>query len=379
MNIKIEEIEKFEELEVFPWNKNFETGIKKIDEEHKTLVILLNKLANSLTQEKLTEVQETFVQLAEYADYHFKSEEKIWEEYFDKENSLFELHKESHNSFLPTIIKLQEKNKEQSFYDTAEEILLFLVRWLAFHIIDEDKRLALIIDSIKNGKKLNEAKLISDSQMSGSMKILVDAILSMYDSLSIKAIKLIRERKARIKAQKELRETNKKLEKLSITDQLTDLYNRRHFEELFEKELKEAKKNNTIISVILFDIDHFKKLNDKYGHIQGDKALKSVAKCIKKVCKKANAFAFRVGGEEFAILITDKESKSSLELCETLKQEIAEMKILNENSFVSNYLTISAGISSKTPEKFDTIDSFMKIADEKLYKAKELGRNLIIF
>lgn len=55
------------------------------------------------------------------------------------------------------------------------------------------------------------------------------------------------------------------------------------------------------------------------------------------------------------------------------------MKILNENSFVSNYLTISAGISSKTPEKFDTIDSFMKIADEKLYKAKELGRNLIIF
>ena len=254
-----------------------------------------------------------------------------------------------------------------------------MIRWLAFHIIDEDKRLALIIDSINNGKELNEAKLISDSQMGGSMKILVEAILSMYDSLSIKAINLIRERKARILAQKELRKINKKLEKLSITDQLTGLHNRRHFEEIFEQELKRAKRNNTIISLILFDIDYFKKLNDTYGHIQGDKALKSVAKCMKRVCKRANDFAFRVGGEEFAIVITNEESKTAIELCEILKKEIEEAQILNENSSVSKYLTISAGVVSKIPNDLDDIDSFSKIADERLYEAKELGRNLIIF
>ena len=379
MNKTHEEIEEFEDLEVFPWHQNFETGIQEVDEQHKTLVILLNKLANSLTQEKITEVEDTFTQLAKYADFHFKSEEKVWEKYFDKKNPLFEIHKESHDSFLPTVIELQEKNKDKPFYDTAEEILLFLIRWLAFHIIDEDKRLALIIDSINNGKELNEAKLISDSQMGGSMKILIDAVLSMYDNLSIKAIKLIRERKARILAQKELRKINKKLEKLSVTDQLTNLYNRRHFEELFVQELKRAKRNNTIISVILFDIDYFKKLNDTYGHIQGDKALKSVAKCIKNVCKRANDFAFRIGGEEFAILITNEETNTAIELCEILKKEIEKEEILNENSSVSKYLTISAGIVSKIPGNFDDIDSIMKIADEKLYQAKELGRNLIIF
>lgn len=379
MNKKFEEVEKFEELEVFPWNENFETGIQEVDEQHKTLVILLNKLANSLTQEKIAKVEDTFSQLAKYADYHFKSEEKIWEKYFDKRNLLFKSRKHSHDSFLPTVIELQEKNKDKPFYDTAEEILLFLIRWLAFHIIDEDKRLALIIDSINNGKELNEAKLISDSQMGGSMKILVEAILSMYDSLSIKAINLIRERKARILAQKELRKINKKLEKLSITDQLTGLHNRRHFEEIFEQELKRAKRNNTIISLILFDIDYFKKLNDTYGHIQGDKALKSVAKCMKRVCKRANDFAFRVGGEEFAIVITNEESKTAIELCEILKKEIEEAQILNENSSVSKYLTISAGVVSKIPNDLDDIDSFSKIADERLYEAKELGRNLIIF
>ena len=379
MNKKFEEVEKFEELEVFPWNENFETGIQEVDEQHKTLVILLNKLANSLTQEKIAKVEDTFSQLAKYADYHFKSEEKIWEKYFDKRNLLFKSRKHSHDSFLPTVIELQEKNKDKPLYDTAEEILLFLIRWLAFHIIDEDKRLALIIDSINNGKELNEAKLISDSQMGGSMKILVEAILSMYDSLSIKAINLIRERKARILAQKELRKINKKLEKLSITDQLTGLHNRRHFEEIFEQELKRAKRNNTIISLILFDIDYFKKLNDTYGHIQGDKALKSVAKCMKRVCKRANDFAFRVGGEEFAIVITNEESKTAIELCEILKKEIEEAQILNENSSVSKYLTISAGVVSKIPNDLDDIDSFSKIADERLYEAKELGRNLIIF
>ena len=379
MNKKFEEVEKFEELEVFPWNENFETGIQEVDEQHKTLVILLNKLANSLTQEKIAKVEDTFSQLAKYADYHFKSEEKIWEKYFDKRNLLFKSRKHSHDSFLPTVIELQEKNKDKPFYDTAEEILLFLIRWLAFHIIDEDKRLALIIDSINNGKELNEAKLISDSQMGGSMKILVEAILSMYDSLSKKAINLIRERKARILAQKELRKINKKLEKLSITDQLTGLHNRRHFEEIFEQELKRAKRNNTIISLILFDIDYFKKLNDTYGHIQGDKALKSVAKCMKRVCKRANDFAFRVGGEEFAIVITNEESKTAIELCEILKKEIEEAQILNENSSVSKYLTISAGVVSKIPNDLDDIDSFSKIADERLYEAKELGRNLIIF
>lgn len=372
--------DKIEDIEIFPWNTNFVTGIEEIDEQHKKLIILLNKLANTLTQDEICKIEDVFAELAQYANYHFECEEKIWESYFTETHPLMVSHKSSHHSFLPKIKELQEKNKDLPFHNMVEEILLFLIRWLAFHIIDEDKRLALIIKSINKGMNLEEITDVDYKQLnSSSLKILLDSILSMYDNLSLKTIKLIKEKKARIKAQNELKLMNKKLEKLSITDQLTELFNRRHFEEVFEQELKKAKRNNTILSIIMFDIDFFKNLNDTYGHIQGDKALRDVAKCVKKVCRRPNDFAFRVGGEEFVILISNEDHNNPLELCELLRKEIEKEQIPNENSSISNYLTISAGIVSKIPESSDNIDSFIKIVDEKLYQAKELGRNLIIF
>jgi len=368
---------KLEALDIFPWNENFETGIEEIDEQHKTLIMLLNKLANSLTQDETFEIEETFAELAEYAKYHFESEEAIWKKYIH-EQSLIDEHKDSHDSFLPEVIKIKEENSHKSIHEIIEEILLFLIRWLAFHIIDEDKRLALVIKSIQEGKEINEAKFISNHKMSGSMKVLIEAILSMYDNLSLKAIKLIRERKARIKAQKELRAINKKLEELSITDQLTELYNRRFFEDTFDIELKKAKRNKTILNVILFDIDYFKKLNDTYGHSMGDKALVCVAKCVKEVCKRPNDFAFRIGGEEFTILITNEDFGNAYQLAQILQKEIDKLQIPNKNSEVSEFLTISAGIVELLPQEKDSIESIMKLADERLYKAKELGRNTIV-
>lgn len=368
---------KLEALEIFPWNKNFETGIEEIDEQHKVLIMLLNKLANSLTQDEAFEIEETFNELAKYAQYHFESEEAIWNKYI-KEESLIIEHKESHDSFLPEVAKIQKENEGKTIHETIEEILLFLIRWLAFHIIDEDKRLALIINSVQEGKEINEAKFISNHKMSGSMKVLIEAILTMYDNLSLKAIKLIRERKARIKAQKELREINKKLEALSITDQLTDLYNRRFFEDTFDIELKKAKRNKTLLNVVLFDIDYFKKLNDTYGHHVGDEALIKVSECIKRVCKRPNDFAFRIGGEEFTILITNEEDDNGYQLAQILQTEIEKLRIPNVNSEVSDFLTISAGVVQIQPQTEDSVESIMKLADQRLYKAKDLGRNTIV-
>ncbi|MGA1939381.1 GGDEF domain-containing protein [Arcobacter sp. YIC-310] len=373
----MKEENKFEAIVIFPWNKNFETGIKQVDEEHKTLIKLLNKLANSLTQDKTFEIEETFNELAKYADYHFKSEEAVWEKHL-KDNVLINFHKKSHNSFLPKVLEIREKNKDKTLHETIEEILMFLIRWLAFHIIDEDKRLAYIIHSIKDGKQIDEAQLISDNQMGGSMRVLIDAILSMYDNISSKAIKLIRERKARIEAQRELQKINKELERLSITDQLTNLYNRRFFEELFQRELQKSKRNKNIFSVILFDIDYFKKLNDTYGHGKGDEALIKVAQCLKKVCKRPNDFVFRIGGEEFTIIITNEDAHTATNLAQLISKEIKALKIDNINSEVSAYLTISAGVISIKPTQYDTIESIMQQADKKLYQAKSLGRNIII-
>lgn len=365
-----------QKFEIFPWNDNFKTGIDEIDEQHKKLIELLNNLANILTQEETIEIENAFLELAQYAQYHFKSEEAIWKKHL-KNNDLLISHEKSHESFLPKVIEI--KNKNDNLQDTIEEIVLFLIRWLAFHIIDEDKRLSLIIHSMEDGKNINEAKYITNEIMGGSMKIMVETILSMYDNLSLKAIELIKEKKARLKAEKELKLINVKLHKLSITDQLTGLYNRRYFEEIFNRELQKSKRAKTYFNVILFDIDYLKKLNDTYGHDMGDKALKKLATCLKKNIKRGTDYIFRVGGEEFAIIVTNEGLENLINLTKILQKAIKKLSIINEQSNVSKYLTISGGIVSLIPSLEDTIDSIMKKADEKLYEAKEKGRDKFVY
>lgn len=367
----------YENFEIFPWNENLSIGIEQIDNEHKQLIILLNKLANALTNDTYVEVEETFNELAHYASFHFESEEKIWQEYIpDKE--LLQKHHNTHGSFLPKVLELKEKNKHKNYNEIIEEILLFLIRWLAFHIVDEDKRFALVIKGLNENKSFEQA--VNDAQivMNGSMKSLIETILSMYDKLSIKTISLIKERKARLKAEKELRKMNKRLEELSITDQLTKIYNRRYFDEQLEVELQSAKENKKTLSVLIFDIDYFKKLNDTYGHAKGDEALKKIAKVLIQLSKDYEISSFRVGGEEFTIIFYNKEYKEVLKLIQELQFKIEQLRIENKNSLIGDFVTISGGLVSLIPKAEDSIDSLMKIADDRLYIAKEQGRDKIV-
>lgn len=177
-------------LEIFPWNENFETGIEEIDNQHKVLVDLLNKLANALTHVHTYKIEKIFDELAKYAEYHFYCEELIWQRYL-ADPILENKHKETHDSFLPKILEIKEKNKDLDFHRNVEEILVFLINWLAFHIIDEDKRYSIIMNEMKNGKNLKDAIYETDVVMGGSMKELMNTILKMYNTLSIKAIDLI--------------------------------------------------------------------------------------------------------------------------------------------------------------------------------------------
>lgn len=200
--------------------------------------------------------------------------------------------------------------------------------------------MTLVIKSIQSSENINIDNFCINNHMHGNIKIFVDSILLMYDNLSLKTIKLIRERKARIQAQEELKKLNKELEKLSITDSLTQLYNRRHFKNIFEMELNKSKRNKTLLSLIYIDIDYFKKINDTYGHIVGDDTLIQVSNCLKNVCKRANDFIFRMGGEEFSIIITNEDATSPIQLANILRNEIKLLAIPNKNSLISDYLTV---------------------------------------
>lgn len=170
----------------------------------------------------------------------------------------------------------------------------------------------------------------------------------------------------------------KRVEYLSITDELTQMYNRRFFNIQIEEELKRAKREDIYISFLMIDIDYFKKYNDTYGHQKGDDTLIKVAQVILQNIKRGGDYSFRLGGEEFGVLFSLKENpESSIILAKKIKEDVENLKIEHISSLISKYVTISLGLVIKKAKKIKSTSELYKEADEALYKAKEDGRNCV--
>ncbi|WP_075186468.1 GGDEF domain-containing protein [Teredinibacter haidensis] len=366
---------QFEHIDVFPWNQNFETGIKQIDEQHQILVALINTLANSLVHEDQIEMISVFEELADYASYHFETEENIWKESFVSD-PWFETHMASHTSFLPRLMKLQE-DKSESPQVIIEKVVRFLIRWLALHIIDDDKKMSYVVDGVNKGLSLEEAKLRSSKKMGGATRVLIDTVINMYDDLSLCAMELLRERLKRKNAEQQLLEAKKGFDKLSITDQLTGLYSRGHFNEVFQREFRRARRNSTYISLVSLDIDSFRNLNDAYGRKRGDEVLKRVGEAIGGACCRSDDFAFRVGGEEFMILSVNANHDDTFSFAEKVRTTISDLKIPNAGSAADDFLSVSLGVTAKIPGDTDSTETFLVLVEKNLHRAKSEGRNRI--
>jgi len=176
-------------------------------------------------------------------------------------------------------------------------------------------------------------------------------------------------------AGKKLKKLNKKLESASYTDSLTNLHNRRYFNLVYERELKRARRSKSYITFMMLDIDYFKQYNDTYGHLEGDKALRSVAKVLKESLHRPSDYVFRLGGEEFGILLSDTDESNSADMAGNITHAIKAQKIEHTGSLVGEYLSISIGIVSCIAD--ETLDDSVLLsrADEMLYKAKDSGRD----
>lgn len=159
---------------------------------------------------------------------------------------------------------------------------------------------------------------------------------------------------------------------MSVTDPLTKLYNRRHFEDTLEREYNRAKRYKNDLSLAIVDIDFFKKVNDTYGHSCGDYVLKEVAYKLVENFRKTD-FVFRFGGEEFTIILTETNSKNALIPLERLRKSIESFKF--KFNGIDLKITVSIGVSSNT--EFETPWEMFDDADRALYNAKEHGRNKI--
>jgi diguanylate cyclase (GGDEF)-like protein/PAS domain S-box-containing protein len=168
------------------------------------------------------------------------------------------------------------------------------------------------------------------------------------------------------------------IESISITDELTALYNRRYFNEIFEKELNRAKRENHFFALMILDVDFFKQYNDFYGHQKGDYVLKSIGKRLIEICKRASDTAFRIGGEEFAIIFTPVDKEDALNFAKLVNQKIENLKIEHKHNKASNYITASIGLYIAYAHEIETSEHIYNHADSALYKAKESGRNQFV-
>ncbi|MCD6363437.1 MAG: diguanylate cyclase [Synergistetes bacterium] len=175
-----------------------------------------------------------------------------------------------------------------------------------------------------------------------------------------------------------LREMNQKLLEMSITDELTKLYNRRHAMTSLEMEFKKSKRYKTPMSVIISDLDHFKSINDAYGHLAGDEVLKKAASLIRENIREAD-IAGRYGGEEFMIILPNTSLDGAITTAERLRSKISQSQILVPGNGKVITITMSFGICSYPEETIRDKEDMIKLADEALYISKKKGRNKTTF
>lgn len=190
-------------------------------------------------------------------------------------------------------------------------------------------------------------------------------------------LRLKQEMDRRMEVTRQLEEANKKLKLLSSLDGLTGIANRRHFDEIIEKEWRRAMRGQTPISFIMVDIDHFKKFNDGYGHQAGDDCLKKVAIALANEMKRPGDFLARYGGEEFACILVDTGSKAARIIAEKVRSKIEGMKVPHDFSDAMDVVTISMGLSTVVPKPGMTFEKLIEAADKALYNAKHEGRNRV--
>ncbi|MTV50341.1 diguanylate cyclase [Heliobacillus mobilis] len=188
-------------------------------------------------------------------------------------------------------------------------------------------------------------------------------------------------RKAReeelLEVTRSLQEVVKKLKTLSALDGLTELANRRRFDEYIQAEWKRAVRNQRAFSLIMADIDFFKAYNDTYGHLGGDECLKIIARLLEFFARRPGDLACRYGGEEFALILPETDCDGALQLAEAIRLAVEERGIPHQASSITDKVTVSMGVVTVVPKPGDSLEAFIDRTDQALYEAKRTGRNRV--
>lgn len=183
--------------------------------------------------------------------------------------------------------------------------------------------------------------------------------------------------RARVRNHLELARHQKMLQQLSLTDGLTGIANRRHFNELLDKEWSRAQRHERPLTLMMIDVDRFKPYNDYYGHGEGDLCLRHVAQTIAGVCRRKTDSVARIGGEEFAVLLPDANIRDARDLADDILQSVRALLIKHKHNQPTGVVTVSLGMACSNQKGIVEPGQLLQWADANLYRAKTQGRNRI--
>ena len=237
------------------------------------------------------------------------------------------------------------------------------------HLHKDNKKMKLILLIDASTYMNHENQLFKTAAITALMAL----FFALFTSRLIYFTALEQSRKEKERLEHLVSIRTKEIELLSQTDALTGLWNRRHLEETLDMEFKRAKRYNHDLSIIVIDLDHFKNINDTYGHLAGDEVLRKISNRISE-CQRETDFVGRYGGEEIVVILPETELEISIKVADTILKIIAAEPVKFESSTIN--VTTSIGISSLRKEHHDYSMIFAE-ADEALYSAKENGRNRV--
>lgn len=197
-----------------------------------------------------------------------------------------------------------------------------------------------------------------------------------FEGKPIGILSIFKDITERKQMEEDLQKANRELTRLTVIDGLTQIANRRHFDNTLSLEWKRMSREKSDLSLILCDVDYFKRYNDTYGHQMGDECLKDIAFSLKETAKRPSDLAARYGGEEFAVILPNTDPEGAAFVAEKIRQRVEKLKIKHKTSNIHSYVTLSLGVASvNLPLKSASAAELLSLADTALYEAKRDGRN----
>lgn len=355
----------------FQWDEAFVTGWVDIDLQHRDLLetvndlIRLNFIDNHVNLDEIASIRD---KLTVYVQDHFRLEHEMMHQY-DVDSRHVDQHVKLHNEFVQNVQTYFSDLETFDDHTRLEELSEYLIRWLAYHILNTDKSMVRQIEAIKNEGLTNTAAYDKDVQLiDHSSEPLLKALKALFYLVSEKNKELenkVAQRTA------ELEEANKKLQEWSLIDELTGLPNRRSVLSEIERLIQEYRRYGSKFSILFIDLNKFKAVNDTYGHEKGDEVLKWVATYLRNNLRVTD-IPGRLGGDEFIVICPHLDSKSALQVANKLLAFEDNCKMFKCLDFWEASFSIGVAEINQT---IKTASELLSLADSIMYEVKKMGIN----